>query len=121
MAKKILIVDDERSICKLLAQVLGDKGYETHSAHSGAEAFDMIKKLAPDLLILDVMLPDTTGWQILKTLQASDETKKIPALMLTQKNLIGDVELAIDLGAQGYLVKPFDIERVLKKVSEILG
>jgi DNA-binding response OmpR family regulator len=121
MAKKILVVDDERSICKLLKQVLEEKGYEIEFAHTGAEALEKLRKSTPDMVILDVMLPDTTGWQILKTMKTSETTKKIPALMLTQKNLVSDVEFAVDLGASGYLVKPFDIERLLKKVGEIAG
>lgn len=121
MVKKIVIVDDERNLCDLLSQVLTKAGFKTHAVYNGKEALEKIKEIIPDLVILDVILPDLTGHQILKILKESDKTKNIPVLMLTQKDLLKDVEHAMELGATRYLIKPFDIERLLKVVKDMLN
>ena len=74
-----------------------------------------------DLIILDVVLPDISGWELLTTIKQSSELKEIPVLMCTEKNLVKDVEQALSCGAVGYIIKPFDIERVIKKVGDIIG
>ncbi|MDI6640892.1 MAG: response regulator [Elusimicrobiota bacterium] len=120
MAKKILLIEDDRSVCELLSHILNGKGYQTIIAFTGKDGLKICKNVAPNLIILDVLLPDINGFEVLKAVKSNEETKSIPVLMLTEKNLLGDVEHAISLGANGYITKPFDIQRLLEKVAELL-
>ncbi|MBU2568377.1 MAG: response regulator [Elusimicrobia bacterium] len=121
MGKKILIIDDDRSICSLLSHLLDNKGYDTAVSHSATDGLKKIKSELPHLVILDVMLPDLLGWDVLKTMRQGDTTKDIPVLMCTEKNLMDDVEKAMESGAQGYITKPFEIDRVIEKISRTIG
>lgn len=121
MPKTIVIVDDERSLNDLLSKALSGRGYRTLSAYNGKEAIEIIKDKLPELILLDVMLPDMTGFQVLEKIKEDERTKNIPVVMLTQKSLLKDVELAIDLGALRYIIKPFDIERLFATVKDIIG
>jgi CheY-like chemotaxis protein len=119
--RKILIVDDERSICKLLQHVFEGSEYIAEIAHTGSEAIKKLQKFQPDLVMLDVHMPEINGWQVLEGIRLSPRTCGISVIMLTEKNMIGDIEKADKLGVQGYITKPFTVERVLKKVNEVLG
>ncbi|MBN1622176.1 MAG: response regulator [Endomicrobiales bacterium] len=118
--KKILIVDDERSICKLLRHVFEGSDYKTEVAHTGTEALKKANTFQPNLMLLDVYMPEMDGWQVLEGIRSSTKTKGISVIMLTEKNMIGDIEKADSLGVQGYITKPFLVDRVKKKVEEIL-
>lgn len=121
MVKKILIVEDERNVCELLSYILQGNGYDTTIALTGKDGLRLSREELPDGIILDVLLPDINGFEVLKALKSNEETKSIPVLMLTEKNLIGDVEKAVSLGANGYITKPFDIERLLEKVNDLIS
>lgn len=121
MAKKrILVVDDERNIVDLLSLILRGDGYEVATALNGVEALKKAQKELPDLVILDVNMPQIDGWNVLSSIRASENTRKLPVLMCTNKDLVSDVERAEMLGATGYIPKPFAVDRVLKKVRQIL-
>lgn len=119
--KKILVVDDEQNIVDLLTIVLKGEGYDVLAANNGVEALKKAQKELPDLVILDVNMPQLDGWNVLSSLRASESTRAVPVLMCTNKDLVSDVERAEVLGATGYIAKPFEIERVLKKVFNILN
>ncbi len=121
LSKKILIVEDDRPLSNLLSLSLSKSGYETFVSYNGNNALCMLKNMCFDLIILDVILPDISGWELLKTIKKISSLEKIPVLMCTEKNLVKDVEQALSLGAVGYITKPFEIERVIKKVGDILG
>lgn len=121
MNKNILIVEDDRSISNLLSLALEKKGWHTVAAYNSKDALKRLKTIAFDLIILDVMLPGITGLEILEHIKKIDGINKIPVIMCTEKNLVSDIDKAISAGAIGYITKPFDIERVLEKVSTVLG
>jgi|YNPNPStandDraft_1061719.scaffolds.fasta_scaffold84368_2 DNA-binding response OmpR family regulator len=120
MVKKIVVVDDDRGICNLLSKVFTGEGYITECVYNGKDALKKIDEILPDLVILDIMLPDLNGYQVLELMKKSEKTKNVKVVMLTQKDLLKDVEQAMTLGADNYIVKPFDINRILKTVNEIL-
>jgi CheY-like chemotaxis protein len=120
-AEKILIIDDERSIVKLLRHVLDGSDYKTEAAYTGADGLKKVGSLQPNLIILDVHMPEMDGWQVLEGVRSSEKTKDIPVIMLTEKNMMSDIEKADKLGVQGYVTKPFTVERVLSRVKAVLN
>ena len=118
---KILVVDDEQNIVDLISIVLRGEGYDVETALNGLEALKKLQKNLPALVILDVNMPQLDGWSVLSSIRATEETRALPVLMCTNKDLVSDVERAEVLGATGYIPKPFEIERVVRKVKQILG
>jgi DNA-binding response OmpR family regulator len=121
MRKKILIVEDDRSVCDLLCHVLESKGYGVSAANTGIDALKNLKKSVPDLIILDILLPDISGWDVLKSLKHAAKHKEVPVLICTDKDTMVDVERAMSMGARGYITKPFDIDKVVGKIVAIFG
>lgn len=119
--KKILIIDDERNITKLLHHVLDDHGYKVDVAYNGIEGLRKVKEFQPDLIILDVVMPHMGGWEFLDALKASPKTKELSVIMCTEKNMMGDIEKADNFGVSAYITKPFIMDRVIKKVEETLS
>ena len=97
------------------------KDYKTLKASKGHDGIRMAIGHTPDLIILDIRLPDIEGWQVLSNFKASDKAKNIPVIILTQLNQMGDINAGFDLGATGYLTKPLDLHKLYKKITEILG
>jgi CheY-like chemotaxis protein len=118
--KKILVVDDEQNIVDLLVVVLRGEGFDVTSANNGLDALKKVQKEKPDLVVLDVNMPQLDGWNVLSSIRASEETKSLAVIMCTNKDLVSDVERAEILGATGYIPKPFEIERVVRKVHQVL-
>ncbi|HOW27944.1 MAG TPA: response regulator [Elusimicrobiota bacterium] len=119
--KKILVVDDEHNIADLLMVVLTGAGYTVRAAYNGVEGLREVQSFQPNLVILDVNMPQLDGWGVLSSIRATEATRKLPVLMCTQRDLISDVERAEMLGASGYIAKPFEIDRVLHKVQQMLS
>lgn len=119
--KKILVIDDERSLVELLQHMLEGNGYKVEVAHNGLEGLGKLKNFQPDLILLDVNMPQMDGWQFLTTLRASPVTRDIRVIMCTERNLIKEIDQAGSLGARGYILKPFNTDRVLKKIEEVLA
>jgi two-component system sensor histidine kinase/response regulator len=121
-ADKILIVDDERDLVEMLAFVLQKKGYETARAYAGTEAWERIQSENPDLIILDLMLPDLDGWEICRMVRR-DERKQIrgiPILILSARALTEDRVQGLGLGADDYMTKPFSSAELVIRVEKIL-
>src|SRR5690606_14609763 len=113
----ILIVEDETKIAEFLAKGLNESGYLSSIAHDGLTALRLFEEKNFDLVILDVMLPEIDGWQVLKTLRTFS---KIPVLMLTAKDHVLDRVTGLELGADDYLIKPFSYIELLARVKSLL-
>ena len=113
----ILIVEDEAKIAQFLAKGLNESGYTSAIAQDGIEALSRLQMENFDLAILDVMLPELDGWQVLQTLRTFS---KIPVLMLTAKDHVLDRVKGLELGADDYLVKPFSYVELLARIKSLL-
>ncbi len=116
-AEKILVVDDDNNICELLRLYLEKDGYEVVLAHNGGDAVKMFQELSPDLMLLDIMLPVLDGWQVCREVRKFSDK---PIIMLTAKGETFDKVLGFELGADDYVVKPFDAKEVMARVKAVL-
>lgn len=117
MANKILVVDDDLNICELLKLYLENDGYVVYTANDGKQAVDMFKNKTPDLVLLDIMLPKMDGWQVCREIR---KTSSVPIIMLTAKGETFDKVLGLELGADDYVVKPFDTKEVMARVKAVI-
>ncbi|MEW9051793.1 MAG: response regulator transcription factor [Neobacillus sp.] len=114
---KILLVDDEKRIVEVLEAYLEREGYEIHSADNGIDALKKVKNIQPDLIVLDLMLPDISGEEVCRLVRKESE---VPILMLTAKSAEDDRINGIVIGADDYLTKPFSPREVVVRVQAIL-
>ena len=114
---KILVVDDELNICELLKLYLENEGYTVFTANDGQAAVTAFQQKAPDLVLLDIMLPKMDGWQVCREIRKTSST---PIIMLTAKGETFDKVLGLELGADDYVVKPFDAKEVVARVKAVL-
>lgn len=114
---RILVVDDTLENCGLLKVVLEKQGYEVLLAHTGPHALEVLDETLPDLILLDVMLPQMNGFEVCQTLKSSAEHKDIPVIFMTALGDVEDKVRAFSVGAMDYLVKPFVIPEVLARVK----
>src|SRR5512143_1778799 len=119
-AEKILIVDDDEDILLIVQTILDSAGYTTSTARNGREGVDMALQLQPDLILLDVMMPELSGWEVCTTLKHAPETRQIPVAMLTVKSEIRDLITGMQVGADDYITKPFTRRRLLSTVRKLL-
>ncbi|MEG2083589.1 MAG: response regulator transcription factor, partial [Oscillospiraceae bacterium] len=118
MAKnKILVVDDEKNICELLRLYLEKDGFEVLLAHGGEDAVDITRKSSPSLVLLDIMMPQMDGWEACRTIR---EFSNVPIIMLTAKGDVFDRVMGLELGADDYIVKPFDTKEVVARIKAVL-
>jgi len=116
--KKIVVADDEPFILSALQDTLADS-YSVYSANNGREAVEQVQKVNPDLIILDVMMPEMDGLEACKNLKREKASSSIPIILLTAKGQITDIEKGFKSGADAYVVKPFSPARLIEKVEEI--
>src|SRR6266545_3673770 len=119
-AEKVLIVDDDDDILLIVQTILTSAGYTTFIARNGREGVDMALRLQPDLILLDVMMPELSGWEVCTTLKNAPETRQIPVAMLTVKSEIRDLITGMQVGADDYMTKPFTRRRLLSAVRKLL-
>ncbi|MEP6767441.1 MAG: response regulator, partial [Acidobacteriota bacterium] len=119
-AEKILIVDDDEDILLIVQTILASAGYSAMTAHNGREGVDMALELRPDLILLDVMMPELSGWEVCTTLKNAPETRQIPIAMLTVKSEIRDLITGMQVGADDYITKPFTRRKLLSTVRKLL-
>lgn len=117
MDLKILVVEDEFSINDILTTALKNEGYNVKSAFSSKEAREIMQQFMPDLVLLDINLPDENGFELCKFLNISF---KLPIIMLTARNDVIDKVLGLELGADDYITKPFNIKEVMTRVKVAL-
>ena len=116
-ATKVLIVDDDRNICELLRLYLEKEGWDTVMAHDGAEALRVFAEQNPDLILLDVMMPELDGWQVCREIR---KKSTCPIIMLTAKGEVFDRVLGLELGADDYVIKPFETKEVVARIKAVL-
>jgi DNA-binding response OmpR family regulator len=121
MNKTILVADDEPNIVISLEYLLKREGYTVVVAHNGQEALDAMAAQRPDLVLLDVMMPVKTGFEVCQEMRASDALKHTKILMLTAKGRDTDMVKGLALGANGYMTKPFSTHDLVQKVADMLG
>jgi DNA-binding response OmpR family regulator len=114
---KVLIVDDDENICEVIKMYVESAGYEVKVSHDGKSAEDMFLEYKPDLVLLDIMLPNIDGIDVLKWIRKDFET---PVIMLTAKGETFDKVLGLELGADDYIVKPFEAKEMLARIKAVL-
>ncbi|WP_342563914.1 response regulator transcription factor [Paenibacillus sp. FSL R7-0345] len=117
MNKKVLVVDDEQSISSAIAYALRREGYEVDTAGDGEEALSKVQTFRPNALVLDVMMPKLSGYDVCRRLEDRDD---IGIILLTVKNDIVDKIVGLELGADDYMTKPFEIRELLARVKALL-
>ena len=118
--KKILIVEDEEDIAQLLKRYLEKEGFHTNIAKSGVEALNLVKSERPDLLILDLMLPEIDGIEVCKKIRTAPDTALLPIIMLTAKAEESDTIVGLELGADDYVTKPFSPKALVARVKALI-
>jgi len=117
MAKKILVVDDEKRIVEILKAYLERDGYQVITAYDGRSALEFSRRDSPDLIILDLMLPEVSGWDVCRELRKETD---VPIIMLTARDDTTDKIVGLELGADDYVTKPFDPKEIISRVRAVL-
>ena len=112
--KKVLVIDDDKNICEILKIYLTSEGYEVLFAYDGSEGINIAKEHAPNLILLDIMLPVISGWEVCKLLR---QFTKVPIIMLTAMDTIENKIEGLNIGADDYVVKPFEPKEVIARVN----
>ncbi len=119
-SEKILIVDDDEDVLLIVQTILDNAGYSAVLARNGREGVEMAIDAKPDLILLDVMMPELSGWEVCTTLKSAPETRQIPIAMLTVKSEIRDLITGMQVGADDYITKPFTRKKLLSTVRRLL-
>ena len=114
--KTILLVDDDPEIVKTVRHYLQQEGYAVLVAYNGLDALVIVRDQAPDCIVLDVLLPDLVGWDIIQRIRADPRTAKIPIIMLTARVADAEKVLGLELGADDYVTKPFNPRELLARI-----
>ncbi|MBL7130856.1 MAG: response regulator [Candidatus Omnitrophica bacterium] len=120
-AKKILVVEDDLVTQRVLSARLEINGYEVIAARDGEEGLRKARSENPDLVMLDLMLPKMTGYEVCRMLKFDDKYKKIPIIILSSLDQQDEREKAVQAGADAYFIKPFDLELLLVKIKDFIG
>ena len=118
--QRILVVDDDRSIVKVVRSYLEQAGYEVRVAHDGEGALHSLRSDKPDLVVLDLMLPDRDGWEITRIVRADAALRTTPIIMLTARVEDTDKIVGLELGADDYMTKPFNAREIVARVRALL-
>ena len=120
MAQRILVVDDDKEIVRLLRGYLEKAGFTVFSAYTGESALHAVRREKPDLLLLDLMLPDRDGWDVTRIIRSEDNLRALPIIMLTARVEDTDKIVGLELGADDYITKPFNPQEVVARVRDLL-
>jgi DNA-binding response OmpR family regulator len=115
--KKILVVDDEKRIVEIIKAYLEKDGYQVITAFDGKTAIDTASQQQPDLVVLDLMLPEVSGWDVCRTLRKDSE---VPIIMLTARDEVTDKIIGLEMGADDYITKPFEPKELVSRVRAVL-
>jgi two-component system, OmpR family, alkaline phosphatase synthesis response regulator PhoP len=119
--KKILIVDDEPNIVMALEYTFKKQNFEVFIARDGQEALDILKNQCPDLIILDVMMPNVDGYATIEQIKADERLNHCKIIFLSAKNKEKDIEKGLMLGANAYITKPFSLKKLTEQINELLN
>lgn len=120
MAKKILIVEDNDLNMKLFNDLLQAHGYETVQTVDGRDALKLVREHSPDLILMDIQLPEISGLEVTKMIKADDDLKNIPVIAVTAYAMKGDEEKIREGGCEGYIAKPISVPHFLETVQKFL-
>ena len=115
-----MVIDDEPDIVKLVKISLEMANFEVIEALSGKECLAKAQSVVPDLFLLDIMMPEMNGYEVCQKLKTQEKTKNVPVVMLTAKGQKGDAEQGLKVGADDYIIKPFDPYELGEQIREIL-
>jgi DNA-binding response OmpR family regulator len=120
--KRILCVEDEQEMIDLIRLILGRRGFDVKGAAGGTEGLRMVREQLPDLVLLDLMMPDMDGWEVYQQMKADDKTRNIPVIVVTAKAQNIDRVLAMHIAkVDDYITKPFSPQELLMSVERVLG
>ena len=119
--KRILLVDDEADFVELLRNRLEENNFDVIIAYDGEEALVAVERERPDLILLDIMLPKMSGFDVCRKLKVDERLKNIPIVMLSAKFQPNDIKFGMAMGADGYITKPFEPQVLLEKIRELLN
>jgi DNA-binding response OmpR family regulator len=117
--KRILIVDDEAEVVDLAGEILSSEGYEVDGAMSGVEGIEKATSAPPDLILLDVNMPQMDGWEVLRALKADESTHDVPVAIFTVRTDTRDKIYSLQKGAFDYITKPFTVSELTERVEKI--
>lgn len=120
MAKKVLIVDDEPNIVAALEYLLRRSGYEVYVASDGEAALQQMQVVVPDLVLLDVMMPEKSGYDVCQRMREHPEWSRIKIVMLSAKGREAEMSKGLSLGADAYITKPFSNAELVARIGELL-
>ncbi|HEV8257253.1 MAG TPA: response regulator [Casimicrobiaceae bacterium] len=121
MSKKILIADDEPNIVTALEFLLQRNGYEVHIARNGEEALKLVEDCNPDLVLLDVMMPVKSGYDVCTRIRERADWRHIKIIMLSAKGRDAEINKGLSIGADHYITKPFSTQELVAKINGLLG
>ena len=117
---RILVVEDEAKISQIVAAYLRRDGYHVVQASDGREALELTRAETPDLIVLDLMLPEVSGWDVCRELRRNPRTTRVPIIMATAREDVSDRIVGLELGADDYIVKPYDAKELVARVHAVL-
>ena len=120
MAKKILIIDDEKDFIDTLAERLAAKGFKIIEAFNGKDGLEKAHTEKPDMILLDIIMPEMNGYDVCRKLKLDESYKNIPIIMLTAKFQPNDVDFGKEMGADAYLTKPLELTALSHKINALL-
>ncbi|MDR6920267.1 MULTISPECIES: response regulator transcription factor [Chryseobacterium] len=117
--KKIIIADDEHKILMSLEYSFKKNGYDVYIARDGTEVLDFLKTMIPDVILLDIMMPNLDGYSTLEIIKQDERLKNTKVLFLSAKNNPKDIEKGIEMGADAYVTKPYSIKKLIQQIEEM--
>jgi DNA-binding response OmpR family regulator len=119
--KTVVYIEDDPEMIDLVALIVGRRGYQVRGAHGGREGLDVVQQNPPDLILLDLMMPDLDGWDVYKQLKAGETTRNIPVIIITAKSQAIDRVLGLHIAkVDDYISKPFRPQELLDSIDKIL-
>lgn len=119
--KKIIIADDEHKILMSLEYSFKKNGYDVYIARDGTEVLDFLKTMVPDVILLDIMMPNLDGYSTLEIIKQDERLKDTKVIFLSAKNNPKDIEKGLEMGADAYVTKPYSIKKLMVQIEEMFG
>ncbi|WP_294207159.1 response regulator [uncultured Chryseobacterium sp.] len=117
--KRIIIADDEHKILMSLEYSFRKNGYDVYIARDGTEVLEFLKTMVPDVILLDIMMPNLDGYSTLEIIREDERLKNTKVIFLSAKNNPTDIEKGLEMGADAYITKPYSIKRLMQQIEEM--